>query len=81
MAEPIVLLVSVVIFAVLARFADKSVFVLCCFIKGAALILISNWALSLLGLTGIALNLITAPAAGLLGLPAVGLFWIIYVFF
>ncbi len=76
-----VLLVSVVIFAVLARFADRSVFVLCCFIKGAALILISNWALGLLGLNEIALNLITAFAAGLLGIPAVGLFWLISVFF
>lgn len=81
MPELGVLLVSVVIFAVLAKFADRSVFVLCCFIKGAALILISNWALELLDLPSVSLNLITAPLAGLLGVPAVGLFWLISVFF
>lgn len=81
MSELTVLVVSVVIFAVLAKFSDQSVFVLCCFIKGAALILISNWALELLSLECISLNLITAPIAGLLGVPAVGLLWLISIFF
>ncbi len=81
MSETVVLIISVVIFAVLARFTDKAVWVLCCFIKGAALLLIANWVLELLGLGGVSLNLITAPLAGLLGVPAVVLFWIISAFF
>ncbi len=81
MGELAALLASVVIFAVLARFSKESALVLCCFIKGAALILISNWVLGLLALEGVSLNLFTAPLAGLLGVPAVALLWIVSVFF
>ncbi|MGN1098418.1 MAG: pro-sigmaK processing inhibitor BofA family protein, partial [Clostridia bacterium] len=66
---------------VLAKFTDKSAYVLCCFIKGAALILISNWALELLGLGSVSLNLFTAPIAGILGVPAVVFFLLISIFF
>ena len=81
MSELIILDVSVAIFAVLAKFTNDSVYVLCCFIRGAALILISNWVLELLELGAVSLNLFTAPIAGVLGVPAVGLFWIISAFF
>lgn len=81
MSELLMLFIAVIIFAVLARFTDRSVFVLCCFIKGAALILISNWVLEILNLDVISLNLFTAPTAGLLGVPAIGLFWLISAVF
>ena len=58
------ILISVAIFAVLARFTDQSVRVLCCFVRGAALILISNCLLSALELGAVSLNLFTAPVAG-----------------
>lgn len=79
--ETAAVIISAVIFAVLARFADKSAYVLCCFIKGAALILISNWILAFAGLGSISLNLFTAPVCGILGVPAVALFWSLSIFF
>lgn len=75
------IMISVVIFAVMAKFTEQSARVLCCFIKGAALILISNCALEALGLSGISLNLFTAPIAGALGVPAIGFFSLLTIFF
>lgn len=81
MSDMILILVSVIIFAVLAKFTDQSARLLCCFIKGAALILIANCALTALGLGTVSLNLFTAPAAGALGVPAIGLFVLYKIFF
>lgn len=81
MSELIILAASVAVFALLTKFTGETVYLVCCFIKGAALILISNWALELMGLEAVKLNLFTAPLAGVLGVPAVALLWIISVFF
>lgn len=81
MYDMILIAISIVIFAVLAKFTDQSARVLCCFIKGAALILISNCVLEVLGLSGISLNLFTAPIAGALGVPAIGFFTLLRIFF
>ena len=81
MFDIVLIIISVVIFAVLAKFTDQSAMVLCCFIKGTALILICNCVLEVLGLSGISLNLFTAPIAGALGVPAIGLFTLLNIFF
>ncbi len=81
MSEIAVLIVSLIIFLIMARFTDQSAYILCCFIRGAGLILIGNWILETLELGSISLNLFTAPIVGMLGMPAVGLFWIISIFF
>lgn len=81
MSEIGVLIVSLIIFLLMARFTDQSAYILCCFIRGAGLILISNWLLQTLELGSVSLNLITAPIVGMLGIPAVGLFLIISIFF
>ena len=73
--------ISVVIFAVMAKFTEQSARVLCCIIKGIALILISNCVLEALGLGGISLNLFTAPIAGALGVPAIGFLTLLAIFF
>ncbi len=81
MPDIVLILISAAIFAVLAMFTDQSVRVLCCFVRGAALILISNCVLELLGLSPVALNLFTVPAVGGLGVPAIGLFVLMKIFF
>lgn len=81
MSDVVLVVISVVIFAVMARFTDQSAQVLCCFIKGIALILISNWVLHAIGLGGISLNLFTAPIAGALGVPAIGFLALMTIFF
>ena len=81
MSDVVLIIISLVIFAVMAKFTDQSARVVCCFIKGAALILVSNWVLELLGLGGISLNLFTAPIAGALGVPAIGFFALMNIFF
>lgn len=79
--ELALLAASIAIFALMAKFTEQSVYIIYCFIKGAALILMGNCLLELLGLGSVSLNLFTAPAAGILGAPAVAFFWLISIFF
>ncbi len=81
MSETAVLIISVIIFALIAKFTRQAAYTLCCFIRGAALILIGNCVMELMGLGSISLNLFTAPVAGMLGAPAIGFFWLISIFF
>lgn len=81
MYEIIILLASVCIFALLAKYTDRCVYLLFSVIKGGTLILMANWALELFSLSPLALNLFTAAMCGFLGLPAFGLLWFIARFF
>ncbi len=63
MSELIILIISIIIFTIMAKFTKESAYAVCCFIRGAALILIGNWVLRLLGLEAVSLNLFTAPIA------------------
>lgn len=81
MPDAVLILISLAVFAVLAKFTDQSARAVCCLIKGTALILLCNCILEPMGLGGVSLNLFTAPAAGVLGLPAIGLFTLLKIFF
>lgn len=81
MSELIVLVISIIIFVIMANFTKQSAYAVCCLVRGAALILIGNWVLRLLDLDAISLNLFTASIAGLLGAPAIGFFLLISIFF
>lgn len=81
MSDVILITISLIIFILMAKFTDQSAQVLCWFIRGTALILISNFVLELMGLGGISLNLFTAPIAGALGLPAIAFFKLMNIFF
>ena len=81
MSDVILIIISVIIFILMAKFTDQSARAVCCLIRGVALILISNCALEMMGLGGISLNLFTVPVAGALGLPAIGFLTLFSIFF
>lgn len=80
MSEAVFLVVSLLVFIVLAKYTDKCVYVLFSLIKGGALILIGNWLLELFKLPMLAVNLFTCAVCGICGLPGAVMSWIIMVF-